>query len=237
VIPAAASVLALVLLLISGIREGIALAYFSTAVFVFVTISWNIGGVFFARLKEDGAGILKSGFRFASTSARLIAGGLVHAGLVLVLIGIISSSFYSREETFVVKEGGVFQMEDYTLTLKRVREERDQVKDMVITEVEVIRNGKITGILSPQKHFHRNHEQPMTEIALDQSLSRDLYLILYGWDGDGNFSFRVIINPLIGLIWWGVVLMCLAGAWRMTSVLLERDRGRFSMQAGPFGRS
>jgi cytochrome c-type biogenesis protein CcmF len=146
----------------------------------------------------------------------------------MVMVGIVASSLYTREETFLVREGEVFQMEDYTLTFNGVKQDSDEIKDILAAEVEVIRGGKIAGILTPQKHFHRNHEQPMTEIALEQSFFQDLYLILYGWDGEGNFSFRVIINPLVRFIWWGVSLMCLAGGWRLIYMLTDRYRKEVS---------
>ncbi len=215
-------------LLFAGIRHGIALAYFSAAAFVILVI----GGKLFRSLrssgKGQGTGLFGSSRAFLARSNRLVLAGLVHAGVVMVMVGIVASSIFAREETFMVREGEVFQMEDYTLTFTGVEEQSDAVKDMLIARIEVLKGGRNRGVLAPQKHFHRNHEQPMTEIALDQSLFQDLYLILYGWDGKGSFSFRVIINPLTGFIWWGVALMCLAGAGRLAHVIVNRNNNAVS---------
>ena len=110
------------------------------------------------------------------------------------------------------------------MTFKGIRQDHDPVKDVVAAQLEVIRDGKITATLEPQKHFHHNFEQPMTEIALYQTPFQDLYTILYGWDGEGNFSFRIIINPLVRLIWWGVALMSLSVAWRVGFLIWNRGR-------------
>ena len=207
-----------------GIRQVIALAFFTAATFVATVIFVKILRAVISYSREHETNIALAAWKIVTLSNRLICSSLIHAGVVMVMVGIIASSLFTREETFMVREGEVFQMEDYTLTFNGVTQDRDAIKDMLTAEVEVIRGGLITGLLKPQKRFYRNHEQPMTEIALDQSLFQDLYLILYGWDGEGNFSFRVIINPLVGFIWWGVTVMCLAGAWRLLYLLKCSNR-------------
>ncbi len=228
VLSLAAGVLAGAVLLLAGIRQVMALGFGSAAAFVLAAIAGKLIKVILSGSREDNTGIITAAWQTVSRSNRLICSILVHIGVLMVMVGIVVSSLYTREETFLVREGEVFQMEDYTLTFNGVREDRDEVKDILIAEVEVIRGGKIRGVLTPQKHFHRNHEQPMTEIALEQSIFQDLYLILYGWDGEGNFSFRVIINPLIRFIWWGVSLMCLAGCWRLIYMFTDRHRKEVS---------
>ena len=220
----AAGILTGAVLLLSGMRQGIALAFFSSAAFVITAILGKLLMVSTAFKREHHTSILVSAWRVILLSNRLICSSLVHVGVVMVLVGIISSSLFNREETFVVREWEVFRMEDYTLTFKGVKQDHDELKDILTAEVEVERGGRVSGVLRPQKHFHHRHEQPMTEIALEQSLFQDLYLILYGWDGEGNFSFRIIINPLIRFIWWGVCLMCLAVSWRFGYMLINTKR-------------
>jgi cytochrome c-type biogenesis protein CcmF len=223
-ISVAAGILAGAVLLLLGIRQGIALAFFSSAAFVITAILGKLLMAAMAFKRENHTNILVSTWRIIILSNRLICSSLVHVGVVMVLVGIISSSLFNREETFMVREGDVFRMEGYTLTFKEVQQDHDELKDILTAEVEVIRDGRVSGVLRPQKHFHHNHEQPMTEIALEQSLFQDLYLILYGWDGEGNYSFRIIINPLIRFIWWGVCLMCLAVSWRFGYRLINTKR-------------
>ena len=220
----AAGLLTGVILLLFGMRQGIALVFFPAAAFVIAAIAGRLLMVSVLFGREHNLNIVVSAWRIVIRSNRLICSSLVHAGVVMVMVGIISSSLFTREQTFVVREGEVFQMEDYTLTFNGVAQDHDEVKDILTAEVEVERDGRVHGLLKPQKHFHHNHEQPMTEIALEQSLFQDLYLMLYGWDGEGNFSFRVIVNPLIRFIWWGVCLMCLAVSWRLGYRFICRNR-------------
>jgi len=217
------------IILLFGMRQGIALAFFPAAAFVVAAIAGRFLMVSVLFGREHNTDIAVSAWRIVARSNRLICSSLVHAGVVMVMVGIISSSLFTREETFMVREGEVFRMEDYALTFNGVVQDHDEVKDILTAEVEVERDGRVYGLLRPQKHFHHNHEQPMTEIALEQSLFQDLYLMLYGWDGEGNFSFRVIINPLIRFIWWGVCLMCLAVSWRLGYRFINRNRKTVSV--------
>jgi len=224
------------LILVYGIRQIIALAFSWAAVFVLSAIAGKLVREIVRLRTESGTGPLRASWELLTRRNLMVTSSLVHAGLVLVLLGIVSSSLFTREETFMLREGDSFEMEDYTLTFSGIEETRDPVKDMVVATVEVARKGKVTAVLTPRKDFHRNFEQPMTEIALEQSFLQDLYLILYGWDGEGNFSFRVIINPLIGFIWWGVVLMCAAVIWRLAFIAATENRHSGNSSAESAGR-
>jgi cytochrome c-type biogenesis protein CcmF len=63
----------------------------------------------------------------------------------------------------------------------------------------------------PEKYFHKNHESPVTEVAIRNSLVEDLYVILIGQDKDGRTAFKVLVNPLVDWIWIGGAVMCLGG--------------------------
>ncbi len=220
----AAGLITCIISLLYGVREGISLAFYSVSAFVLAALVLKVFRKVVSVSRKEGINPAAAFLRTISLSNRLICSTLVHAGFVIVVVGIIGSSLYTREETFMVREGEVFQMEDYTLTFNGVKQDHDPIKDVVTAELEVIRNGSVIGLLEPQKHFHHNYEQPMTEIALYQTFFRDLYTILYGWDGEGNFSFRIIINPLVRFIWWGVALMSLAAAWRVLFLIFAKGR-------------
>ncbi len=63
----------------------------------------------------------------------------------------------------------------------------------------------------PEKYFHKNHESPVTEVAIRNSLVEDLYVILIGQDPDGRTAFKVLVNPLVDWIWIGGAVICLGG--------------------------
>jgi len=65
----------------------------------------------------------------------------------------------------------------------------------------------------PEKNFHWNVEQWVTEVAIRTSLKEDLYVILAGFDAeDGSATFQILINPLVVWLWIGGGLLLLGTA-------------------------
>ena len=76
----------------------------------------------------------------------------------------------------------------------------------------IFKGGQKIDEIYPQKHFHFKSEQPMTEVKIRSTLKEDLYMILSGWDEEGQqATFLVFINPLVQLIWIGIGIMVLGG--------------------------
>jgi len=200
-----------VVLVVLGMRHWIALAFFSAAAFVL----WTIGFEFFkgARARQS---IRESNFFVAVKDLTLMnkrryGGFIIHFGTVLVFIGIISSSFFSQDKLFTVKEKEKFELGRYVLQFDGLSQRRDPEKDVVFARVEVYSGGQKIDDLYPQKHFHHKSEQPATEVAIRSRFDEDLYLVLSGWDEAGNVSFHVFINPLVQMIWMGIGVMALGG--------------------------
>jgi cytochrome c-type biogenesis protein CcmF len=68
----------------------------------------------------------------------------------------------------------------------------------------------------------------MTEAAIDAGLSRDLYVALGEPVGDGAWSVRIQVKPLVRWIWLGGVLIAFSG---LLSLLDLRYRKRTTQRA------
>jgi cytochrome c-type biogenesis protein CcmF len=68
----------------------------------------------------------------------------------------------------------------------------------------------------------------MTEAAIDAGLSRDLYVALGEPLGDGAWSVRIQVKPLVRWIWLGGVLIAFSG---LLSLLDLRYRKRTTQRA------
>ena len=88
----------------------------------------------------------------------------------------------------------------------------DPEKEVVSAHLDILKGGQKIDEIYPEKHFHYKSEQPMTEVKIRSTLKEDLYLVLSGWDEEGQATFHVFINPLVKLIWIGIGIMVLGGA-------------------------
>jgi cytochrome c-type biogenesis protein CcmF len=83
---------------------------------------------------------------------------------------------------------------------------------MNIATVTVSRDGQTLASLRPRHDIYpaAEDQDPMTmNIAGAYStLENDFYVLLAGWESD-TATFKVYINPLINLVWWGGLILIL----------------------------
>jgi cytochrome c-type biogenesis protein CcmF len=138
---------------------------------------------------------------------RRYGGYIVHAGVVLIFVGVLGSSVFQKEAHAPLRTGEKLAIGPYALTLRGVEEKRVANADHVRAVLDVNRDGKSLGRAYPAKAMYFKSQQPMTEIALRQTPAEDLYMILGGVNEDGTVSVQAYINPLVSLIWLGGVVM------------------------------
>lgn len=198
-----------------GIYDLVPLMFFSACGFVTMTII----NEFYKGARARRA-IRKTGFAIALRDLTLMnkrryGGFVIHVGAVLVFVGIIGSSFFSQEEFFTVREGEQFTLGDYTLSFEGLTERKDPEKEVVTASLAIFKGGEKIRDLYPEKHYHYKSEQPMTEIKIRSTPQEDLYVVLSGWDEQGQVTFRIFINPLVQVIWIGIGIMVIGGIFVM----------------------
>jgi len=141
-------------------------------------------------------------------SRRRYGGYVIHLGIVLVFLGFAGAAF-SRQEEVSLKPGQQVLLRPYTVRYDGLRVSDDGQKQMVTGYLDVTRDGKSLGGMYPARWFYRNHEQePTTEVALRRGPADDLYLVLAQYDvSTQTAELKVIINPLVNWIWFGVSIM------------------------------
>ena len=146
-------------------------------------------------------------FHLVQKNRRRYGGYIVHAGVVLIFIGVLGSSVFQKESHGSLMKGQDLSIGPYTLTLLGIQEK--QVTNAVHTraELHVQRDGKRLQEMYPAKAMYFKGQQPMTEVALLQTPAEDLYVILGGVNEDGSASIQSYINPLVSLVWLGGVVM------------------------------
>ena len=142
-------------------------------------------------------------------------GYLVHAGLVLMAFGIIGSQFYTQERGFTLASGESADIGPYSLTYLDLQPSRTIGEQTVTARMAVKRSGAPWREIAPGKRTLDGFEQqPVSNIAIESTLTEDLYVVVTGWDEQG-VSFYAFVNPLVIWIWIGGLVLTLGGliAW------------------------
>lgn len=136
-------------------------------------------------------------------SRRRYGGYLVHIGVILIAIGVVGSRFYQVETQRNVAIGESFSISSellgtYEMTyhgLQSVPSMDDRINTEALLSVQY--NGQPIGELMPLREFFVLQQQPMTIPDKRSTLAADLYVILAGWDNQGETAtFKAYINPL-----------------------------------------
>jgi len=101
--PLAVGLLVLVGLVILGMRNWIALAFFASSGFVLMTVVLEFYRGARARQHVRPSGLLVALKDLTLMNKRRYGGFIVHVGVVFAFVGIIASSFFSIDETFTAR--------------------------------------------------------------------------------------------------------------------------------------
>ncbi len=154
-------------------------------------------------------------FRVGFKNNRRYGGYLVHIGLAMLAIGIITSSMYSVSKELTFAEGQTKQVGPYDVTVTGI--EKDvPVSAYYSTRVSVTfsRDGKEVATLDPERRFYpatgfRPEPQPTTEVKIQRLPLEDLYV--YFESAENGFLFTFFRKPLITLVWLGWLVMIAGG--------------------------
>ena len=226
--PLAAGGLTLGVLLLLGIRHGFALATFAIGVFVMTIVVTEFWKGTKARARIAGEGFFGALRNLVGRNRRRWGGYIVHAGVVVVFMGLAGGAFDQRlvqelvpGEAMTVRSslGSEYRLVYESLSHSRPRvaedvEENDWRWTALMT---AYRNGERIGILRPERRFYPVMNQASTEVGISSSALEDLYVIPRELDSESDrASFEVKVLPLVPWIWYGGLLVAigaLVGLW------------------------
>ena len=148
---------------------------------------------------------------FAKAPAQ--AGGyLTHFGLGIVLVGLIASSMYVTEHTFMLAENetSTMQLGSYTLEYRGDSNAYDQSNNIVYTaRIGVTRDGADLGEMQPTVALTASSGYGQTKLQAEtrSSLFEDLFVAFQGYTSDGSVVINARVNPLIWMVWVGFGIM------------------------------
>ena len=156
---------------------------------------------------------------------------VAHLGVGLFILGATVTSSFDVELDSAVRPGDRWQAGAYEFVFRGLRNVEGPNFEAVEGEFEVRRGGELVTVLSPQQRIYRVQQSPMTEAAIDAALHRDVFVALGQSLGDGAWSVRVRIKPLISFLWIGAIVMAFGGLLGVTDRRYRMEPARRVEQA------
>ena len=145
--------------------------------------------------------------RLVARHRRRYGGYIVHFGILMMVVGFTASSMAKQEVEATLNKGEVTSIGDWQVRFGGLSEYRKGRATVVVADLELRKDGKYVGRSRPEKVFHPNSENPMTEVDIRSSPVRDFYVILTGWENQERATFKILINPLVWWIWSGGLVL------------------------------
>ncbi|MDE2627109.1 MAG: heme lyase CcmF/NrfE family subunit [Burkholderiales bacterium] len=137
---------------------------------------------------------------------------LAHLGVAAFAFGVSMVKTYEVESEVRMAMGDTTELAGHVFTLRGLREVRGPNYDAMQALIEVSRDGAPVALMRPERRVYRVRGTPMTEAAIDRSLTRDLYVSLGEPLAGGAWILRIYCKPFVDWIWGGCLLMALGGA-------------------------
>ena len=151
---------------------------------------------------ENGLLALMALFR---RNQRRYGGYIVHLGVTVIGIGVIGSTIFQTEVQHTLARGDRVAVNDYELRYDDfTRAQAVDGRMMNIAAVTIFHHHREIAQIRPRIDDYPS--MPMTIAGAHSTLENDFYVLLIA--GNSNqATFRIYINPLVNLVWWGGIVL------------------------------
>ena len=204
-----------------GARETLAIITFSIAGFVLTIIVREFVKGTRARARIEGEGVPLAFVHLVGRNRRRWGGYLVHVGIVMIFAAFAASAF-NREVRDTLSPGESISIDSpfghtYELLYEGLSTHRGANAWQWVALLKVSRDGKDIGLITSEKKTYVVMQASVTEVGIRSTPFEDLYVILAAVDDmEGvlrndpsaeTATFQVMVNPLVGWIWYGGLVM------------------------------
>jgi len=163
-------------------------------------------------LRERGRGIRGGVLAQLARQPRSYWGMIVaHLGIAVFIVGVTLVKGYETERDVRMEVGDTIAVGGFKLRFDGTTEVRGPNYGAMRGGFDVTRNCEHVTTLRPEKRLYNASGQPMTEAAIANRVTGDLYVSLGEPVDGGAWSVRVYHKPFVTWIWAGCLLMALGG--------------------------
>ena len=162
-------------------------------------------------------------YNLPGRNPRRYGGYIVHLGIVLLFVGFAGQAFRFETQK-LMGPGDLLQARDYLIRCGGLTSGQRANYTCETAVLAVTKDGHALTVMQPQKRFYLAEQQPLSHVALNSNLARDLYVVMAGQDQDtGKAIIHVIINPLVQWVWIGGMIVLLGTLLALVPSRIERQ--------------
>ncbi len=135
---------------------------------------------------------------------------LVHAGAVIVIVAIGVSSTMRTQQEIRLRRGESATVNGVTLTFTGTEEKSEPHRTSTLAHFDIAKNGRQITSLAPRMNSYQMMRDPIGTPDVYTTIKGDIYLSILNLEGD-SVGVNVILTPMVGWIWWAVLLMGAGG--------------------------
>jgi cytochrome c-type biogenesis protein CcmF len=204
-IPIILTIISVVFAILVGTSPVIAIMGYGVVLFAGYVAIYEIFRGAQARHKSIGENWFRATTALFQRNQRRYGGYIVHLGVTIIGIGIIGSTVFQTEVQYTLLRGDSVAIQDYSIQFDNfTRAQAVDGRMMNIAEVTLSRYDNEIAQLRPRVDDYP--DMPMTIAGAYSTLENDFYVLYMGGSGE-QATFRIYINPLINLVWWGGIVL------------------------------
>jgi cytochrome c-type biogenesis protein CcmF len=171
--------------------------------------------------RQTGRNLIVGTWLLTRRNTRRYGGYIIHIGVVIIVIGLAGSAFNRNIESEMALHDKLV-IGPYTLVQVGATQDTNANYNSEYALLDVYKDGKratelkrdgwlfhvIPLQMTPEKRIYLASEQPQTMVAIHSVPEWDLYVVYEGINPDsGQPIIKAFLNPLVGWIWLGVVVI------------------------------
>ncbi|MBW4436507.1 MAG: cytochrome c biogenesis protein CcsA [Pleurocapsa minor GSE-CHR-MK-17-07R] len=212
-VPVGVTLAAVVLIALTGVNDPGALFGYGVVLLAAFVAGYEIVRGARARARAAGEHPLLAAVSIFTRNRRRYGGFIIHLGITVIGIGVIGSTLFQQETQRTLAIGESLQFSGYELRLDSMEygQIADDGRQMDIANLTLKRDDEVLTTLRPRHDVFpaAADQQPMVMNIPSAygTLENDYYVLLVGVQPSGAVTFKVYVNPLINLVWWGGLVL------------------------------
>jgi cytochrome c-type biogenesis protein CcmF len=154
------------------------------------------------------------------------------------VLSISAVESYTVERDVAIAPGETLSLGRFAYRFDDLQQVEGPNYDAVRARITVLRDGQTIATLNPEQRNYWVQRQTLTETGITSLWNLDLFVALRGDVGNGKWSMRAQLRPLIDYVWYSAFLMALGGVIAASDRRYRQaERAREAAEAASAGQA